>query len=80
MNGKNLKLCEDLITRSYLLQAEQARNQRENLITTLVSQRLIPQTPWDELSIQLILQQICLMDSNTFLGIYLIFKNNMHMH
>lgn len=68
MNNKNLKCAQELITRSYALQAEQGRNQRENQITILLSQRCIPAVPWDELTIQLLLQQLAIMDSNNFLG------------
>eukprot|EP01041_Mallomonas_annulata_P000935 gene935-1814_t len=41
-------------------------NYREGLLKTLMSERRLPENGWDDLSIEFIVQQLALMDSNNF--------------
>eukprot|EP01112_Ceratiomyxa_fruticulosa_P018536 TRINITY_DN5938_c0_g4_i1.p1 TRINITY_DN5938_c0_g4~~TRINITY_DN5938_c0_g4_i1.p1 ORF type:complete len:542 (+),score=105.76 TRINITY_DN5938_c0_g4_i1:162-1787(+) len=66
MNPKGFSLASSLIPETYLKQAQEAGNQRQNLLNILLSQRRIPQEGWDESSIELLLHELSLMDSNNF--------------
>ena len=66
MNSKNLKLCQDLIPKSYVDLAENSINSTENLLTNLLSHRCLPESGWDDLTIELFLKNMALMDSNNY--------------
>eukprot|EP00698_Gefionella_okellyi_P013219 TRINITY_DN360_c0_g1_i1.p1 TRINITY_DN360_c0_g1~~TRINITY_DN360_c0_g1_i1.p1 ORF type:complete len:320 (-),score=77.99 TRINITY_DN360_c0_g1_i1:1199-2158(-) len=68
MNEKNFKLAAALICEGHILQAEQSRHQREQLVTNLLAHRRLPVDGWDEDSIELFLRELSLMDSNNFAG------------
>eukprot|EP01132_Coremiostelium_polycephalum_P002136 gene2136-2634_t len=67
MNSKNLELCKGLINNSYIDQASQATGQFNTLISSLLSQRRLPDEGWNDSSIKLFLNQISMMDSNNFI-------------
>lgn len=67
MNESNFKLAAQLIDSTYIVQAQQARVQREKLVKILLSQRRIPNTGWDDESIELFLAELAAMDSNNFI-------------
>jgi O-phospho-L-seryl-tRNASec:L-selenocysteinyl-tRNA synthase len=66
MNARNAELAAALVPATYVQQGVDAIRNREALLTTLLSQRRVPDEPWDELSIELLLQQLAAMDSNNF--------------
>ena len=68
MNETNFKLLEGLISPTYLQLAIDSRRTRENLIKVLLSQRRIPQSGWDKLTIEMFLRELSSMDSNNFLS------------
>lgn len=69
MNATNFDLMSSIVNKSYVEQAQQGRNQRENLIKALLSQRRIPKKGWDDQTIEFFLSELALMDSNNFLGL-----------
>lgn len=68
MNTQHFEMMRDLVNPNYVLQAEQARNSRSNLITSLLSQRRLPDKGWDNANIQSFLEEIASFDTNNFLG------------
>jgi O-phospho-L-seryl-tRNASec:L-selenocysteinyl-tRNA synthase len=52
----------------YIKQAEQARHQREKLVKDFLDHRKIPEVGWDDLTIESLLSEIAMMDSNNFIG------------
>ncbi|XP_013789882.2 O-phosphoseryl-tRNA(Sec) selenium transferase-like isoform X1 [Limulus polyphemus] len=68
MNKSNLELSKRLIPENYVQQAAQALSVRENKIRILLEQRRLPDEGWDETTIEVLLQQLSLMDSNNFPG------------
>eukprot|EP00908_Phaeocystis_cordata_P025735 Transcript_8215.p2 GENE.Transcript_8215~~Transcript_8215.p2 ORF type:complete len:477 (+),score=137.60 Transcript_8215:52-1431(+) len=68
MNDACFSLAEQLVSRSYIQQAQQARRARESMVKSLLAQRRLPASGWDEGTLRLLLQEIALMDSNTFVG------------
>jgi O-phospho-L-seryl-tRNASec:L-selenocysteinyl-tRNA synthase len=67
MNEATRKLATQFISSSYIKAALEARNQRENLIKILFASRRMPEEGWDEQTIELLLQELSLMDTNNFL-------------
>mmetsp|Transcript_49081 Transcript_49081/g.110397 ORF Transcript_49081/g.110397 Transcript_49081/m.110397 type:complete len:516 (+) Transcript_49081:80-1627(+) len=68
MISQHLDLLKGLINPNYALQAEQARNSRSKLITSLLTQRRLPDEGWDDASIRLLLEEIASFDTNNFPG------------
>ncbi|KAK8813173.1 hypothetical protein WA158_002765 [Blastocystis sp. Blastoise] len=68
MNEKNFKLAEQYIPKTYVCQGQDAIHRRENLMNDLLSHRKIPEVGWDDQTIEYILSQLSLMDSNNFYG------------
>mmetsp|Transcript_107314 Transcript_107314/g.308790 ORF Transcript_107314/g.308790 Transcript_107314/m.308790 type:complete len:523 (-) Transcript_107314:176-1744(-) len=68
MNAQHFDLLKELVSPSYAAQAEQARNSRSALITTLLSQRRLPEKGWDDASIRGFLEELASFDTNNFLG------------
>ncbi len=68
MNDATFSLAESIISPSYARQAQQARRARESLFKSLLAQRRLPKSGWDEGTLRLLLQELALMDSNTFVG------------
>ncbi|XP_042209526.1 O-phosphoseryl-tRNA(Sec) selenium transferase-like isoform X2 [Homarus americanus] len=67
MNETSMKLAERLVPSTYLKQAADSRVIREKLIRMLVEQRKCPQDGWDDDTIELMVKDLALMDSNKFL-------------
>jgi O-phospho-L-seryl-tRNASec:L-selenocysteinyl-tRNA synthase len=59
--------AKGLIPETYLQQGLQALKARQNLVKTLLSNRKLPEEGWDDQSIEKLLQELALMDSNNFL-------------
>ncbi|CAB3977134.1 O-phosphoseryl-tRNA(Sec) selenium transferase [Paramuricea clavata] len=68
MNSENFKLCAKLIPSSYVQQGENARKSQEHKIKTLLEHRKLPEDGWDELTIEFLLQELAITDSNNFPG------------
>ncbi|XP_002741399.1 O-phosphoseryl-tRNA(Sec) selenium transferase-like [Saccoglossus kowalevskii] len=68
MNEESYALCERLIPSSYVRQARQAVRSRENQIRTFLEHRRWSEDGWDDETIELLLHQLSLMDSNNFPG------------
>lgn len=68
MNEANFKLASTLVDGAYVDQARQARRVHEQLVKNLLAQRAIPESAWDDCSIQLLLRELAAMDSNNFPG------------
>ncbi|KAI3436767.1 hypothetical protein D9Q98_006179 [Chlorella vulgaris] len=67
MDADNCNVAETLISKTYIQQGSQALAARRRLIKTLLSQRRLPQRGWDDATIELLIQDAALMDSNNFL-------------
>lgn len=65
---KNQELACTLVDGAYIKQGIEALNARHNLVTKLLSQRRMPDVGWDDASIEYLLTQLSLMDSNNFSG------------
>ncbi|XP_013413537.1 O-phosphoseryl-tRNA(Sec) selenium transferase isoform X2 [Lingula anatina] len=68
MNAENCSLAEKIVSSSYVQQGAQARRARENLVRQLFEQKKCPEIGWDDMSIELLLQELAVMDSNNFPG------------
>ena len=68
MNAQNLKLCEKYVATTYVKQGGQSIHNRENKISHLLEQGKIPEEGWDDITIELLLDQLAMMDSNNFPG------------
>jgi len=66
MIPQHFDVLKGLINSNYAAQAEQARNSRSRLITSLLTQRRLPDDGWDEALIQLFLDEIASFDMNNF--------------
>ncbi|KAF1333507.1 O-phosphoseryl-trna selenium transferase, partial [Globisporangium splendens] len=66
MNAKNAQLAEAFVPPTYVEQGLAAIRNREQLFTTLLSQRRVPNDGWDEQTVELVLQSLAAMDSNNF--------------
>eukprot|EP00960_Hanusia_phi_P064476 765802-Hanusia_phi.AAC.9 len=66
MNSTNFELAQGLISSRYIRQAVEARNKRDNLVKSLLSQRRMPEEGWDDQQIVFFLQNLSAMDSNNF--------------
>ncbi|WIA16718.1 hypothetical protein OEZ85_013372 [Tetradesmus obliquus] len=68
MDADNLQLAASLVSPSYISQGGAALAARRRLVKGLLSNRRLPQEGWDEATIEMLLQDAALMDSNTFPG------------
>jgi len=68
MLPQHFELLKGLINPNYALQAEQARNSRSKMVTSLLTQRRLPEEGWDDASIRLLLEEIASFDTNNFQG------------
>ena len=59
---------EHLIPRTYVQQGLQNIQSRENLIQSLLKHQKLPKDGWDDQTIEVLIQQLSLMDSNNFAG------------
>jgi len=66
MNANVFKQAEVIIGKSYADHSQNARKRRERLVQALISNRRLPQEPWDQATIELFLSEIAAMDSNNY--------------
>ncbi|XP_038075876.1 O-phosphoseryl-tRNA(Sec) selenium transferase-like [Patiria miniata] len=66
MNPDIHALCERLIPATYVQQGREARRAHENKIRNLLEHRKWPEEGWDDATIELLLQELSVMDSNNF--------------
>ncbi|BFZ10051.1 hypothetical protein BsWGS_13090 [Bradybaena similaris] len=68
MNKEILELCGKLVPQAYISQGAQARTSHENKIKQLIQHRKLPEEGWDDQTIELLLHELAVMDSNNFPG------------
>lgn len=68
MIPQHFEVLKGLVNPNYAQQAEQARNSRSKLITTLLTQRRLPDVGWSEADIQMLLDELASFDTNNFQG------------
>ncbi|XP_062372868.1 O-phosphoseryl-tRNA(Sec) selenium transferase [Sardina pilchardus] len=68
MNSDNFSLSEKIVSSSYVRQGSQARRGHEQLIRILLEQGKCPEEGWRESTVELLLSELAVMDSNNFLG------------
>ncbi|XP_048237415.1 O-phosphoseryl-tRNA(Sec) selenium transferase-like [Haliotis rufescens] len=68
MNEEIRQLCEKLVPGSYVGQGAQARQIHESKIRHLLQHRKLPEEGWSDQTIELLLQELAVMDSNNFMG------------
>ncbi|XP_071481281.1 O-phosphoseryl-tRNA(Sec) selenium transferase-like [Diadema antillarum] len=68
MNPDTYAVCEKLIPATYVQQGCESRRVRENKIKHLIEQRKWPEEGWDDETIELLLRELSIMDSNNFHG------------
>ena len=68
MNQKNIDLCKQIIDPNYISISSNALKSREKLLEILLSQRRLPDSPWDDLQVKFVLDSFAAMDSNNFVG------------
>ncbi|KAK9794028.1 hypothetical protein WJX73_005919 [Symbiochloris irregularis] len=68
MDPDNCRLATSLISSSYIKLGSQALQRHHSAVKSLLSQRRLPTSGWDESTIELFLQDVAAMDSNNFLG------------
>lgn len=56
MNADNCVLARGLVSASYVAQGAEALAKRQKLIKTVLSQRRLPQSGWDDATIELFIQ------------------------
>lgn len=66
MNAQNAELARAFVPGAYVQQGVDAIRSRESMLTTLLSQRRMPDDGWDELSVEHLLHTLAAMDSNNF--------------
>jgi O-phospho-L-seryl-tRNASec:L-selenocysteinyl-tRNA synthase len=67
MDDSAFPLAAQLIGKAYAKQGQEALRRRERLAKTLLSQRRLPSTGWDDASIEFLLTDLAMMDSNNFM-------------
>ena len=68
MEEQSLELAKNLVDSAYIEQGRQALRRREGLVKSLLSERRLPKSGFDDASIEQLLHDFALMDSNNFLG------------
>ena len=66
MTPENIALASTLVSKAYMEQGACALTRRRRLLTSLLSERRLPAEGWDAASIELLLHEASLMDSNNF--------------
>ena len=67
MDDSAFPLAAQFIGKAYAKQGQEALKRREGLAKTLLSQRKLPDIGWDDASIEFLLTDLALMDSNNFM-------------
>jgi hypothetical protein len=63
MTPENVALASTLVSRGYIEQGAQALARRRRRITSLLSERRLPEAGWEEANISLLVREAALMDS-----------------
>jgi len=66
-NDANQRLCESLVSSSYVRQADEATKRQSKLFSQLLSNRKLPTDGWNEHTIESFLLELAQLDSNNFL-------------
>lgn len=66
-NDANQRLCESLVSTSYVRQADESSKRQTKLFSQLVSNRKLPTDGWNEQVIESFLLELSQLDSNNFL-------------
>ncbi|KAI8474694.1 MAG: selenocysteine synthase [Monoraphidium minutum] len=66
MDQENCDLAAGLVSASYIAQGAQALAARRRMVKALLSNRRLPERGWDEATIEMLLRDAALMDSNNF--------------
>jgi len=66
-NDANQRLCESLVSSSYVRQADEATKRQSKLFSQLLSNRKLPTDGWNEHTIESFLFELAQLDSNNFL-------------
>lgn len=66
MDDQSYELCTKLVSKSYIHQGQQAKLVHQKKIKHLLQHRKIPSDGWTDQTIELLLQELSLMDSNNF--------------
>ncbi|KAM5271716.1 O-phosphoseryl-tRNA(Sec) selenium transferase [Ctenodactylus gundi] len=68
MNRESYAAAERLVPAAYVRQGSEARRSHEHLVRQLLEKGKCPEDGWDEITLELFLHELALMDSNNFLG------------
>ena len=68
MDSTNLALIEGLVDPGYVRLGAEAMRRRNKLLKELLSSRALPEEPWDDVTIEYVIQQLALLDTNNFVG------------
>ena len=63
---KNTDLASQIVNNTYVTQGVNALNARHKMFTDLLSQRRMPDEGWEDATIEYLLMQLSMMDSNNF--------------
>lgn len=66
MNSSSINFAKNFLSPTYVEQAAQSLTARENKIRILLEHKKCPEEGWDEATIELLLHNLALMDSNNF--------------
>lgn len=67
-DADNLALASSFIPTAYTAQGAGSLATRHALVRSLLAQRRLPKEGWDEETIELVLRELAIMDSNNFVG------------
>ena len=65
---KNTDLASQIVNNTYVTQGVNALNARHKMFTDLLSQRRMPDEGWEDATIEYLLMQLSMMDSNNFIS------------
>ncbi|XP_067037810.1 O-phosphoseryl-tRNA(Sec) selenium transferase-like isoform X1 [Acropora muricata] len=68
MFSGSYEACGKIIPNAYVQQAQNARKSRENQIRIFLEHKKWPLEGWDDISVELLLHELSIMDSNNFPG------------
>eukprot|EP00658_Telonema_sp_P-2_P068122 TRINITY_DN5704_c0_g2_i1.p1 TRINITY_DN5704_c0_g2~~TRINITY_DN5704_c0_g2_i1.p1 ORF type:complete len:380 (-),score=93.41 TRINITY_DN5704_c0_g2_i1:785-1924(-) len=68
MDGQSFGLAAALIGDTYAQQGQGSHRMHSKLVHNLLTQRCMPPQGWDDMSIEMLLHELSLMDSNNFKG------------
>eukprot|EP00055_Hartaetosiga_balthica_P012691 m.62429 g.62429 ORF g.62429 m.62429 type:complete len:502 (-) comp8030_c3_seq3:1882-3387(-) len=63
-----LETVAKVVGKTYAFVAEDAIHSHERLIRNLIENKRVPQTGWDDATIEYFMQRVSMMDSNNFIG------------